>query len=769
MSKKSSRQKKNKSIKPPKTTFSQKRQTVKIAQIIQKAEQYYHAGQWQTAETLYDQILQIQPQNRNVLQFYHELGSTLSNQGKLTEAIACFQKVLAFNVADVEIQNNLGIALAKNDQLTEATVCFQKAITLQPNYVEAYYNLGLVLNRQEQFAKAITCYQKALVLNPHYAEAYNNLGNIYSKLKQFKEALVYYQKALIVKPDYAQAYNNIGVILQKQGNQTEAMAHFQKAISFNPNFLEAHNNLGIVLSEQEQFNPAISCFQTVLSLNPNYAEAYTSLGNAFRNRSQITQAINCYQRAIQLNINDFKAYHGLGIIYQDKGMLTEAIEHYQNALTINPHYVIVHNCLVYALNFGLAYNRNTIFLEHQRFNEQHAKPLAVSMQAHHNDCKANRKLKIGYISADFRRHSAAYFMKPILAHHQHQTFEIFCYYNHARDDDFTQNLRLYADHWCNCVALSDAELTDQIKHDQIDILVELSGHTSGNRLLVFARKPAPVQVFYTVNYANTTGLTAIDYRITDSYADPPELADAYCSETLLRVPASYYCYAPIDEHPPVNELPAVTNRYITFSSFNSYAKLNRETFALWAQVLNQVPESKLIMKTKSLSELSIQQEVKEQLGHFGIKPERLDLGYEATPNDAIRSYHHIDIGLDTFPFNGATTTCQALWMGVPVVTLVGETTAARAGLSILSALGLTELIAYTPKQYVDICMKLANEREYLQKLRANLRARMLASPLMDGANSTRYLENIYMKIWKKWCDKQEKQKNENAETRSSSF
>jgi protein O-GlcNAc transferase len=752
MSKKSSRQKKNQSVKPQKTSQPKKTQTAKITQLIQNAEQYRNTGQWQNAEKLYNQILQIQPKNPQALQFYNALGSALTHQGQLTEAIACFQKVLVFNDTHAEIHNNLGIALAQNGHIEEATLCFQKALTLRQNYVEAYYNLGLVLDQQEQFVKAMNCYQKALAINPHYAEAYNNLGNIYRKLNQLKEAFACYQKALKIKPDYSQTYNNLGVISQQQGHRIEAITYFQKAISINPNFLEAHKNLGLVLNEQEQFEQAMTCFQTVLSLNPNDVEAYLSLGNAFKALGQMTQAMASYQKAISLNPNDFKAYHGLGLIWKNQARLDKAIEHYQKALAINPHYVSVHNCLVYALNFALGYNRANIFLEHQRFNEQHAKPLAKWIQPHRNDCNANRKLKIGYLSADFRRHSAAYFMKPFLEHHQHQDFEIFCYYNHARHDDFTQNLQSYADHWLNCVTLSDSELTEQIKQDQIDILVELSGHTDGNRLLVFARKAAPVQVFYTVNYVNTTGLTTIDYRITDNYADPQELADAYCSETLIRVPNSYYCYDPIDEHPPANELPALTNRYITFSSFNSYAKLNHDTFALWAQVLNKVPDSKLIMKTKSLTEPSIQKEVKEQLGRFGIEPQRILLGYESTPNTTIKAYHQIDIGLDTFPFNGATTTCQALWMGVPIVTLVGETTAARAGLSILSSIGLTELIAYTPEQYVDICIKLANDYEYLQNLRANLREKMRASPLMDGVSFTRYLESIYLNLWKKWCE-----------------
>jgi predicted O-linked N-acetylglucosamine transferase (SPINDLY family) len=311
----------------------------------------------------------------------------------------------------------------------------------------------------------------------------------------------------------------------------------------------------------------------------------------------------------------------------------------------------------------------------------------------------------------------------------------------------TRQLQEYADDWVDCVELSDEKLADKIRADQIDILVDLSRHTGGNRLLVFARKPAPVQLSY-MGCPNTTGLTAIDYRLTDTYCQPPE---NFSSEAIIKMPDTSSCYCPLEDSPPVNELPCLENSYVTFGSFNICAKMNPKILALWAEVLNTVSDSKLLLKTKALSDELTREALKEQFAQWGIAPDRLFFEMFEPAPAYLESYWKVDIGLDTYPYNGSTTTYEALWMGISVVTLAGDTEASWSGLSTLSTLGLTELIAYTPEQYVDICVKLASDTDYLKRLRASMRERMLASPLMDYVNFTHHLEAEYRKMWEKWC------------------
>jgi predicted O-linked N-acetylglucosamine transferase (SPINDLY family) len=349
------------------------------------------------------------------------------------------------------------------------------------------------------------------------------------------------------------------------------------------------------------------------------------------------------------------------------------------------------------------------------------------------------------VSGDFRRHSVAYFITPILAQHNHDQFEIFCYDNNTVADEINQSLQRYADHWVNCSSLSDEELTNRIRQDQIDILVDLSGPTSKNRLLVFARRPAPIQVTY-LGYPTTTGLTAIDYRITDKYVDVTGINDSWNAEVPIKLSTCFFCYQPYADSPPVNDLPMLQTGRVTFSSFNSLAKLSPEILILWARVLNAVPNSTLLIKTRHVSEPAVRQHLENRFAKFGIPPSQLRLEDRTPPPAYLQTYHQVDIALDSYPFNGGLTTCEALWMGIPVVTLVGNRHVSRMGLSILTTLGLTELIADTPEKYIQTCLKWVKEVEYLQTLRQELRRRMESSPLMDAVSFTANLEKVYQRI-----------------------
>ncbi|NJO16884.1 MAG: tetratricopeptide repeat protein [Thioploca sp.] len=668
----------------------------------------------------------------NLDKILNSRGIHFAQRGEFAQAATYFQQAIALNPTEAEFHNNLGIALTEQGKLTEAIACYQQALTLNPNYAQAYYNLGNTFKEQYQFEQAAVAYQQAINLNPNIATMHLNLGNVLQEQNQFAEAIACYQRALALNPINAHIYLNLGIVMRRQGKFIDALDWLQRALAFNKNLTEAHYNLGLVLKERGQLESAVECYQRVITLKPDYPSVHKQLAAVYQQQGQLSKAIEYYQQALVLTPDDLGIHQSLCSTLIEQGNVEEAWQKIQALQTQDQIPVLL------LLNYLNELTPATIFSAHQRFNEKYALPLAHLIQPHLNDRQPQRKLKIGYVSADFRTHSVAFFIEPILAHHDHQQFEIVCYYNERHDDFITRRLQSYADHWVNCVELSDAELAAKIRQDQIDILVDLSGHTSGYRLLVFARKPAPVQVTY-LGYLSSTGLTSIDYRITDNYVDPPERNQSFNSEQPIRLSGSYFCYHPLINTPHVNSLPALDQGYITFGSFNNYMKMNLKLFTLWAQVLKAVKNSRLLIKAKSFNDLNTQQSFLNLFASLDIESSRLIISnYESSIEIHLRSYHQIDIGLDTYPFHGGTTTCQALWMGVPVVTLVGERHASRTGLSILSAAGLTELIAYTPEEYVEICVKLANDLDYLQQLRARLRTQLQTSPLMDGKQLTHH-------------------------------
>jgi len=680
----------------------------------------------------------------------NDRGIAFAQQDEFKKAIACFERAIRFTPQDSMAYSHLGIVFVRQNKFDKAAEYYQRAIVLNPHNAFAHYNLGNLFQKQAELDKAVGAYQEAIALNNHYPQMHLNLGNVFREQGELDQAIDCYQRALSLNPDYVDAHNNLGELLIEDGKLVEAGNHLQEALALNPKYGKTYHNLGKLREAQGQMDNALVCWQRALELmKPDDARSYFKVGYMLTKRDRFTEAMNYFRQALALEPKHFDAHTNLADVLRSQGMINDAITHYKQALEIKPTSIAAHHSLLWTLNYS-DHDQAAIFLEHQRFNEQHALHLAASISAHLNDREPpQRRLKIGYVSGDFRRHSVAFFIREILAHHNHEQFEIVCYYNDRKVDKITRQLQAYADSWVDCIDLSDDKLADKIRADQIDILVDLAGHTAGNRLFVFAMKPAPIQVSY-LGYPNTTGLTAIDYRITDNYRDPQETSEPFSSESLIRIPG-YYCYRPHDDTPPVSELPYFEQGAITFSSFNNYAKMNPDILALWAEVLNTVSGSKLLLKTKVLSDEPIREALKKQLAKMGIAPERLILEAQDVAPAYLKRYHQVDIGLDPSPFNGGTTTCEALWMGIPVVTLVGKTHSSRMGLSILSTLGLTELIAYTSEQYVDICLKLANDTDYLQQLRASMRERMLASPLMDYVNFTYCLEAEYRKMWETWC------------------
>ena len=729
--------------KNPPSTCSRQLSENALAMAIRNHE----VGNLQKAEDVYRKILEKNPNNADAL----NLMGILANQRKRPdEAESFIRKAISENGLVPSYHNNLGIVLQSLNKLDNAIQCYQKALNLEPDFTEAHINLGITLQTQGKLDEAIKHYQKALHLKPGIAKIHFNMGVALYDHGKFDAAIESYKKAIQLEPGIAEGYNNLGLVLRDQGKLDEAIEYYRKAIHIKPDYAEAHGNLGTALRDQGRLGKAEECYRQAIHLKPDCAEIHGNLGTILRDQGRLGEAIECYQKALHLNPNYSEGHNNLGGTLRDQGKIDKAIECFQKELQLRPDLSFVHSNLLLTLHYNDTIDPIQLFSCHQQWAEQHATPVSKKTQSH-NDKSPNRRLRIGYVSPDFRKHSVAYFIEPILSSHNPDTFEIICYSNVISPDFVTHRLKSLASCWRNIVGMNEEQVADLIHNDQIDILVDLAGHTSQNRMLLFAKKPAPVQVAY-LGYPNTTGLPTMDYRITDNWADPAGQTDHLHTEELTRLPKSFLCYQPPEETPEVSNSPAQSTGYVTFGSFNDRAKVTPEAVRIWSTILKSVSNSRLILKSKALNDEGTRQTLWEMFSKNGVVPERIELAGYLPFEQHLQLYNRIDIGLDTFPYNGTTTTCEAMWMGVPVITLAGDFHASRVGVSLLSNVGMPELISESVEDYIEKAAKLTNDLDRLQDLRIKLRPLMTRSALMDAKGFTRSLEAAYRQMWHRWCD-----------------
>jgi len=584
-------------------------------------------------------------------------------------------------------------------------------------------NRGVALRALGQQEAAAEEFKKALALDPNLAEAHHQLGNALKSLHRFAEAAASLRHATVLNPNSAATWLNFGAALLELSMRDEAIACFRRAIPLEPERPEARNILGSALLDAGLLGEAKEQLQVALRLRPAYPAAHDNLGRALR----------------------------------AQGRAAEAAEEFRTALAAAPQ-PGTHSNLVYALNFVPGLSPSEVFAEHKRWAEIHAMPLKKEERPFTTVYEPERRLRIGYVSPDFIHHAVSYFIEPVLAAHARTQVEVFCYANVSVPDAVTARLRALSDHWRDIVRLDDAQVTELVRSDKIDILVDLAGHTARHRLLIFARKPAPVQVTW-LGYPNTTGLDTIDYRITDAVSDPVGQTEAWQSEQLIRLPETFSCYRPSPVAPDISELPALKNGYITFGSFNHFAKINPAVLDLWARLLVRLPSARVLLKARSLSDPETAAHVLKAFAGRGIGEGRITLRSDDLSVPAqLGLYHGVDIALDTFPYNGTTTTCEALWMGVPVVTLAGQTHVSRVSTSLLTHLGRPEWIAHSEDEYIEKCAGLAADLPRLAEMRARQREHMRLSPLCDAARFAAHLEEAYREMWRRRCAEEQKTK-----------
>ena len=617
-----------------------------------------------------------------------------------------------------------------------------------PRDAQAWFLLGAVKGQRGDLGGAVGCCRQALAIEPRHADAWFNLAQALMARGQVREAIRAYRKLLALRPNHVVALNNLGYALQQVGEWREAVACHQRALVLRPGDAEAWNHLGNALLGVGERAAAEDAYRRALVADPGCVPALNNLASLLGGRGEHEAAEAAYRKALESEPDNADTLVGLGMLIQLQGRAAEADALFRRASQAAPDSSKAGSALLFNLNY-FETDGERIWQAHRAWGDRHQRPPAEGFP---NRPDPERRLRVGYVSPDLRRHSVAFFFSTLLEHHDRGGFEVICYADVERPDDMTERLRKVADGWRDIRGLAPERVAEQVRADGIDILVDLAGHTVWNLPLVFARKPAPLQ-FTWLGYPNTTGMEVMDYRFTDAWADPPGQTEQWHSETLIRLPRGFLCYEPREEAgQPVTAPPCETLGHVTFGSFNTIAKVTPRVVEVWARILHAVPGSRLLLKNRALKSETVRKRYADLFEAQGIGPERIELlGWIPSAHSHLEAYSRVDIGLDPFPYNGTTTTCEALWMGVPVITLAGDRHVARVGVSLLSQVGLEDLIAGDQDGYVALATALATDTNRLRELRRTLRERMRASPLCDGPGFARQVEDAYREAWRTWC------------------
>ena len=787
-----------------------------IDQVLRGAIALHQGGRLAEAEHAYRQVLALAPEHpdalhllgviayqvgrhdtsielirkaigfrRNVAEYHNNLGNAYKALAQYDAAASSHRKAISLKPRYPEALCNLGSVLVAQDRDEEAIACFRKALLINPQQSEALNNLGACLKKQGKVDEAMKCFRDAIAITPTYAEAFYNLGNAYKEKDEFKEARVEYLKAVALKHDYRDAWHNLGGASLNAAMNREAVEAYERALSLEPGNADTLLGLGNALSALKDYGAAKRCFQDAIASRPTYLDAYLALADACAKQGRVPESLVHLQSAIDVLPESAIAHNELGLyIQRERGGEVKAEPHFRQALQLDPDlWPALNNlgCLLQDqgrhdesytylrrtvasqpsdrtyvnLLFGLNYDPDKsgeeIFLAYQQYERDLAKPHYGGCPVHENDRNPERRLRIGYVSPDFRRHSTRHFLEPLLAHHDRTRFEIHAYAELSDEDEFTARYRSFTDHWLITSGMTDDALAEQVRADRIDILVDLAGHTKGNRLLLFARKPAPVSLSW-LGYGYTTGVSAIDYLLTDE-ASAPVGCEHLFAEMPWRLATPGYAYRPAEGMGAVSDLPAHAQGHVTFGTLTRSVRMNHRVIRTWSAILKRLPNARLVIDSRNYISRDMQELLADRFAEHGIARERLDIGFHTPPWDVLRG---MDIGLDCFPHNSGTTLFESLYMGVPFVTLAGRPSVGRLGSSILDGVGHSEWIAHSEAEYVEKVVALASDLPKLAAIRANLRQQMQASPLMDEAGFARKVETAYRKMFKRWGTEQER-------------
>ena len=678
------------------------------------------------------------------------LGASLKQLGRGIDALAAMQKAAALMPNAVEPHYNLGLTLHDLGRLTEAEASYRRALKIRSDYAEAHYNLGITLHELGQLNEAEASFRRAIQLRPDDADAFSNLGLTLHDLDRLEDAEACYRRALEIKPSFVDAHNNLGITLNKLSRFEDAEACYRRALAIRPDFADALNNLGSTLQDLGKLNEAVARLRRAIELKPDFADAYNNLGITLRDLNRFDEAEACFRRALEIKPDLVEPLGNLGLTLIDFGRLDEAEASLRQALQIEPNFVAAHSSLLFMYSYIPGRSPSDYLAEARQYGQRVG--MKVASQFDRWSCtKPPEPLRVGLVSGDFRNHPVGYFLESLLAEIDPSAIELIAYPTSHKADELTERIKPRFGAWRPIYGKPDEAAARMIHSDAIHVLIDLSGHTSDNRLPIFAWKPAPVQVSW-LGYFASTGVPTIDYLIADPWT-LPQTGEAHFTEKIWRLPQTRMCFTVPDVEISVSPLPALANGHLTFGCFNSLLKMNDAVVALWARVLASVPDSRLFLKAKQLHEPSARQSTIERFVAHGIAAERLILEGPSSRSDYLATYSRVDIALDPFPYTGGTTSVEALWMGVPVLTLAGDRLLSRQGVGLLMNAGLPDWVAADADNYVALALSHATDPPRLAALRSGLRQQVLSSPVFDAQSFARHFEAAMHGMWQEWEEK----------------
>ncbi|MBN9119479.1 MAG: tetratricopeptide repeat protein [Planctomycetes bacterium] len=663
----------------------------------------HQTGDLDTAERCYRQLLGATPGHAPCLS---NLASIVSRRDP-EEALGLFRRAIAAGPDLVDAHFNLGNLYRRLGRSRDAAAAYEDALRIVPDAPAALVNLGLAVSDDGNWARAVECFARAATVAPHLPDALVYLGDALARVGRVEEAVLALRESVARFPDVPRGHYNLGVHLAASGSTEEAITEFERALQLSPDYAEAHNALGVALETVGRADDAQREYREALGLKPEFADAWANLGTSLGEQGRCTEGVDALRHALALAPNA-----GTG------------------------------STLLANLLYSAVLSSEQLRDEHAAWASRYADPLAPAEPPRRRARVGNERVRVGYVFGEFRSRAALAFVEALLAHHDRARFHVTVYASPLRPDDAFTRLRRLADTWRPVTRLSDHQLADLIRGDEIDILADLNGHASGHRLMAFARKPAAVQLGM-FSYPATTGMRAMDYRVTDPTTDPPGQTDALYVEKLLRLPDLGWVYVPPADA-PAPAAPKVARRSFTFGCLNHPGKLSDPCVGAWAAILKAVPRSRLVLLAGQ--SVASAEAIAARFTSLGVSSDRLELVYRLPSGDYFEAYQPLDLALDPFPYGGAVTTCDALWMGVPVLTVAGRDARGRQGMSLLSAIGLPEFVADTPEQLVSLAATWAEQRGTLAELRGTLREMMQQSPITAAAEYVKHLEAAYRSV-----------------------
>ncbi|ACD97075.1 Tetratricopeptide TPR_2 repeat protein [Trichlorobacter lovleyi SZ] len=646
---------------------------------------------------------------------------TLNRQGFHEEAALICRRILQLDSGNLEATFMLATIMYATGSWDEAAILYRQACNLALEIGFLRINLALALQELGCFEEALAAFDEAEALGETTVNLYYNRGVLLQRLERMEPARHAFEQALAIDPQHLNSWINLTAVCLASDDNDGALHSCRHGLHLDSDNVALIGNLAIVYGKMFRFEESLACYQRVLELvRPDErAELLGSTANCLSELWMVDDAIACFDLAIASSNH----------LFQKRALASTRL---------------------FMLHYSANWSAAAIAAEHKNWGQQYFEPVAMKHFA--NDPDPDRPIRVAYLSPDLKIHAVVFFLQPVLAAHDPAQVTVYCYSDVKKPDVVTRQLK--EQHhviWRDCSAMDDASVQELLLQDQIDVLVDLAGHTALNRLPLFAGRAAPLQVSW-IGYPNSTGLMEMDYRISDAWADPPGVTDPFHTEELIRLPDSFLCYRPGADFPAVGSLPCQTNGYVTFGSFSNFKKVTPDILDLWARILAKVPDSHLVFRARGLSHDRFVRDIAPLFLRHQVAPERISvLGHARSVVENLEGYHTIDIALDTFPYHGTTTTCEALCMGVPVVTRAGDSHVSRVGVSLLHSVGLPELIGNSPEEYCSLAVALAADTVRLAALRSSLRDRLLASPLADNSTFTCHLEGVYRQIWQRWC------------------